>query len=294
MNDMMIRLLYGNAVGRWLLCVALRLGLPKLMARYLNSRFSRRLIPKYIKKHQISMESYPARNYQSFAEFFSRKRRYQTVDPEPTHFSSPCDGWLSCCEIHADSSFQIKGSHYRIIDLVGGDAVAGEFDGGQCLIFRLTAADYHRYSFPDDGYVARHHYIEGLLHSVQPIACETFPVFRLNRRSWTVLNTDHFGKMIQVEIGALAVGGIVNEKQNTVFRKGEEMGHFTLCGSTIVLLIQKNRLELLPEIEYANAAGREYRVSQGDWIGNQPGAASEEQSECPKKFIFFSSEDTGI
>lgn len=274
-DSLLLRMLYGNAVGRWFLCAMLRLGFPKLIARYLNSRFSKRLIPKYIKKHHIPMESYPVREYQSFADFFSRKRKYQAVDPDPTHFISPCDGWLSCYEIHTDNSFQIKGSHYRIKDLVGNVPSAEAFDGGLCLIFRLSAADYHRYSFPDDGYVGRHHNIKGQLHSVQPIARETFPVYRLNHRCWTTLETAHFGKLIQIEVGALAVGGIINEKENKVFLKGEEMGHFTLCGSTIVLLVQKSRLQLLPEIESSLQEGHEYRVMQGDWIAIQAADALE-------------------
>ena len=268
MNDPMIGLLYSKAAGRCVLCVMLRLGFPKLAARYLNSRYSRRLVPKYIEKYNIPMHEYPDQEYGSFGEFFSRQKPEQAADPEPTHFVSPCDGWLSSYEIHRDSSFQIKGSQYRVSDLVDDDSVVDTFDGGLCLIFRLTPSDYHRYAFPDDGFIGYHHFIEGKLHSVQPIACETYPVFRLNRRGWSILDTDNFGRIVQVEVGALAVGGIVTEKQNAPFRKGEEMGHFTLCGSTIVLFIQKDRLELLPEMQSMNS-GQEHRVSLGCCIGTQ-------------------------
>lgn len=269
MENAILHWLYGNAVGRWILCILLKLGLPKLISRYLRSRLSRKRIPKYIKKHGISMQEYPRREYGSFAEFFSRRKRCHRIDPDSAHFISPCDGYLTVCPIRRDSSFQIKGSHYRIRDLISDPAVADAFLGGLCLIFRMTASDYHRYIFPDDGFVSKHHDIEGALHSVQPIACEAFPVYRLNRRCWTILDTYHFGRLLQVEIGALAVGGIVNEKENEPFRKGDEMGYFTLCGSTIVLFMQQARLRLLPEIQAAAAEGNEYRVAQGDWIGTQ-------------------------
>ena len=98
--------------------------------------------------------------------------------------------------------------------------------------------------------------------------------------------------MIQIEVGALAVGGIINRKKNDVFLKGEEMGHFTLCGSTIVLFAQDNRLQLLPEIEAAVREGREYRVLQGDWIATQAGAfCQEKQPAHPEKYIFYSSKE---
>lgn len=292
MEDTLLRLLYSNALGRWLLCLLLKLGLPKLMSRYLNSRLSRKLIPKYIEKHNIAMQIYPKQEYRSFADFFARRKRCPASDPAPTHFSSPCDGLLSAYPIDWDRGFQIKGSRYRVCDLVNDPSVAESFIGGTCLIFRLTAADCHRYSFPDDGYICEHHFIEGTLHSVQPIACDTFPVYRLNRRCWAVLETAHFGKIVQIEVGALAVGGIKNEKQNAFFQKGEEKGHFTLCGSTIVLLVQKNRIQLLPDINAAVREGREYRVLQGDWIATQADTyRPEEQTEHPEKTIFYSSKE---
>lgn len=60
-----------------------------------------------------------------------------------------------------------------------------------------------------------------------------------NRRMWTILDTVNFGKVAQIEIGALLVGGIVNDHENVMMRKGAEMGHFELIGSTIVLLFKK-------------------------------------------------------
>lgn len=59
------------------------------------------------------------------------------------------------------------------------------------------------------------------------------------RRMWTILDTVNFGKVAQIEIGALLVGGIVNDHENVMMRKGAEMGHFELIGSTIVLLFKK-------------------------------------------------------
>ena len=74
--------------------------------------------------------------------------------------------------------------------------------------------------------------------------------------------------MVQTEIGALIVGGIFNARQNTRFCKGMEKGHFELAGSTIVLLFQKNRIKLRPELTQKLANTEEVRVQLGEWIGN--------------------------
>ena len=100
----------------------------------------------------------------------------------------------------------------------------------------------------------------------KPIACETVPVFTLNRRSWCLLETEHFGPVVQTEIGALVVGGIVNAKENCSFVRGEEKGHFDLSGSTISLLLEPGRICLRPELLSVLDSGEESRVTLGQWI----------------------------
>ena len=68
------------------------------------------------------------------------------------------------------------------------------------MILRLCANDYHHYCYIDDGFQGRNHFVKGLLHSVQPIALENAPVYRQNRRMWTILDTVNFGKVAQIEI----------------------------------------------------------------------------------------------
>lgn len=269
MNNSLMNFFYGGAVRRWFMCLMLNMGLPKLMVRFLNSPHSKGMIKKYIRKYNIPMDEYPDRNYKNFSEFFGRRKDSISFDPDPEHFISPCDGWFSAFPVQADSSFEIKGSNYRVCDLIDDETIAENFNSGICLIFRLSPSDYHHYAFVDDGYVGTEHYIEGTLHSVQPVSCEAIDVYRLNRRCWAVLDTEHFGKIVQIEIGALAVGGIVNDKENASFKKGEYMGHFELCGSTIVMLMQKDTLRLLPEVQTSVDAGHEYRVLQGMWIASK-------------------------
>ena len=115
-------------------------------------------------------------------------------------------------------------------------------------MFRLAATDYHRYCYIDSGSLEKNHFIKGRLYSVQPAACENYRVYTKNRRSWTILHTDHFGDVAQIEVGAFSVGGICNHHEDYRCRKGEEKGYFDLHGSTIVLLFKKGAVKLNDEI----------------------------------------------
>ena len=66
---------------------------------------------------------------------------------------------------------------------------------------------------------------------------------------------------------AFAVGGIVNHYDAGRHARGKEKGHFDLCGSTIVLLFEKDRVRLNASLREAVSAGREVKVETGEWIG---------------------------
>ena len=270
-SNLPMRLLYGNAVGRAVIKAMLFLKVPKVMAWYLRTPFSKGMIRRYIRKYNISMKGYPRIGYRSFSDFFERRKKKNEFDAEAGHFISPCDSALSVYPVTDGGVIPVKGSEYRLCDLIGDAELAEKFRGGLGLIFRLAPNDYHHYAVIDDGYMHEHHFIEGLLHSVQPIACENVPVYRLNRRCWTLLSTEHFGPVVQIEVGALAVGGIVNELESTEVKRGDTMGHFSLCGSTIVVFVAKDTVKLLPEIEKRIGTGEEIKVQLGECIGTKQG-----------------------
>jgi hypothetical protein len=78
--------------------------------------------------------------------------------------------------------------------------------------------------------------------------------------------SDSKGKIAQIEVGAFSVGGIQNHIQEGTFKKGQEKGYFDLHGSTIVLLLQKDKINILPEILNKTSTGAEYRVKIGDCV----------------------------
>ena len=259
--------LYGNVIGRGILKVIMVMHLDRIAVRFLKSRASRLIIGGYAKRNNISLTDEEKASFKTYRDFFVRTRETNDIDMNDGHLISPCDGWLSVFEIDAESTFEIKNSHYRLADFLCDEELAKKYENGTLLVFRLCASDYHHYCYVDDGYQGENHPIPGVLHSVQPIACENKRVYVLNKRAWCLLETEHFGPVVQCEIGALVVGGIENEKENSHFSKGEEKGHFELAGSTIVLLFEPDRIELNPDIKQELTITDEARVTLGKWIG---------------------------
>lgn len=265
---------YQTAPGRAAFQTLQKLGFFRLGAWFLHTRASRLMIGPYIRRNAIDMTPYGGQAYGSFAAFFSRTRGQTPFDTAPNVLISPCDGLLSVYGVTEDLTIPMKGSVYTLGDLAPDARVAEQFQNGLCLVFRLEASDYHHFCCFDDCRLAETHAIPGQLHSVQPIALRSVPVFRLNRRWWTVLETDHFGTAVQVEVGAMMVGGVAFSAGDAMRKRGSEMGCFTLAGSTIILLLNESvrrrlrfREALLPCVSGQN----EVRVRMGAAIGTLEG-----------------------
>lgn len=267
---MSVDFLYDNRFGRAVLSAVMKTGGFRIGAWFLNSAPSTLMIPGFIRKNHIDMTDFGNRKFSSFADFFSRKKSVVIEQTDPDTLICPCDSSLSIYTITSETILAMKGSHYRISDLIPDIETAGLFHDGLCLVFRLKETDYHRFHAFDDMELVGTHFIEGTLHSVQPIACESYPVFRLNRRWWTLLKTEHFNTAAQIEIGAMMVGGVKFNKENGTLKRGEEMGYFTLAGSTIVVLLNsqiRKDLELLPDLMSMIDKTEEKDVRIGDPLG---------------------------
>ena len=127
--------------------------------------------------------------------------------------------------------------------------------------------DYHRYFYLDDCEKGENVFLKGRLHTVQPYALEKRRVFTENCREYTVLHTANFGDVTQVEVGAMMVGRIVNNHGAGAFKRGEEKGRFEFGGSTIVLLVEKDKVSLDEEFFVNTANGDETVVRCGERIG---------------------------
>lgn len=272
-ESLMLRFLYRTVPGRMALKLLVQPKVSEAAGCYLSSRASKWMVPYYIRKHKIDMSDIdiPAGGFSSFNDFFTRRRSVECFDVTYGHLISPCDGLLSCTRIKGNTVLDIKNAKYTLDDLLKNHELAGQFRDGTALVFRLTPADYHRYCYVANGKVLQHKKIRGRLHCIRPIALRTVPVFVQNSREYQVLGTESFGTVIQMEIGALLVGKIRNNrlssKDNYVGR-GEEKGYFEFGGSTIIILFKRNTIRLNESLYKRQNSDGEIPVHMGEFVAS--------------------------
>jgi len=261
--------LYKTLPGRILLRGLVKTPVSKVAGMVMDSPASRVFVRGFVKKNNINMDDYQKDKFRSFNDFFVREIKTENrFFPDNEHsLTAPCDGKLSAYPITSDGVFKIKNSIYSIEDLLQDKSLAHEFIGGLCLIFRLTPDDYHRYAYIDDGESICRRSIKGVLHTVRPIAQHRYKVFIRNTREYEVLQTAHFGKVIQMEVGAMFVGRITNHNNGCTFKRGDEKGMFKFGGSTIVMLFEKNVVTLDSNIISNTHNNKETIIKMGCEIG---------------------------
>ncbi len=241
----------------------------KMIGFILDSQASCFLIDPFIRKNQIDLSEYVRTEYHSFNEYFSRqiKHRARPIDMDPAHLISSSDGKLSVYPIRSDSVFEIKGTAYSLQSLLKSKRLAERYQGGYCIINRLTVDNYHRYSYPDSGYKSDNIRIPGVLHTVNPAAFGRVNVYKENAREYTLIRTEQFGTILQMEVGAMLVGRIRNHQERGYVHKGFEKGYFEYGGSTIITLVQKDRVKMDTDLLENTDNGYETLVKMGEKIG---------------------------
>ena len=268
-QDRLIQALYQTLPGRIFLKLLTQPALSHFAGCMLNTKASRCLIKPFIRNNQIDMSQYEKVHYKSYNEFFSRKIRPECrpVDPDPAHMIAPCDSKLTIVPIDTKSRFTLKHTPYTLASLLQNKALADQYMGGYALIFRLAVEDYHRYCYVCDGKKGKNIRIPGVLHTVNPIANDHFPIYKENSRQYSILRSKTWGDILMMEVGALLVGKIVNYHERALVHRGQEKGYFQFGGSTVVLLFQPNTLIPDADLLENSRLGLETVVHFGEKIG---------------------------
>ena len=260
--------LYGSPLGRVLLPLAVSPLVSNVYAFFNSRKRSAGKIPDFIRSYHINMSDFETTDYRSFYEFFIRKHRAgaRPITTEPEALISPADAKLLVYKIDG-RRLEIKGKSYSVAELLGEGMDADRFQDGYALCFRLCMDNCHRYCYVDDGRLIRTRTIKGRLHTVSPLS-RNYRIYKENTRVVSLLHTEHFGDIIQAELGALLVGRIHNHEDRT-FRKGQEKGYFEPGGSTIVILVAKDRLTPDEDILAQSEIGIETQVYYGERIATK-------------------------
>ncbi|RCH89304.1 hypothetical protein CU098_000029, partial [Rhizopus stolonifer] len=185
--------------------------------RRFDHPLSKREIGPFIKFHKLDMSQVlePVESFETFNEFFYRKLK---PDARPCDAKdnkrvvvSPADcRMLAFPTVDDATRIWIKGIEFSLSKLLDDPHEAQAFDGGALAIFRLAPQDYHRYHSPVDGTIRKIHHVEGQYYTVNPMAIRTtLDVYGDNKRDVVYMDTEVFGKVAIVCIGAMMVGSII-------------------------------------------------------------------------------------
>ncbi|MGB4590497.1 MAG: phosphatidylserine decarboxylase [Clostridiaceae bacterium] len=273
-GENLLHMIYDYAIGRSLLFFIKRKFISSLYGKAMDSKSSKRMIEGFIRDNGLNMkESVKSQEeFETFNDFFTRKLNPEARPfiSEENVFISPCDSRLLAFEnINPQKIIQVKGLTYSLDELLGHNHWNTTYEGGTALIFRLSPLDYHRFHFIDSGTADETRTISGHYQSVNPIALAKIPrIYVENKRSITSFHSDHFGEILYVEVGATNVGTIIQTFQPGIqLNKGDEKGFFKFGGSTVILFVEKGRLNIDSDILIQSEQGIESRVLFGETIG---------------------------
>lgn len=261
-----LRFLYHTVPGRILLRILIARWVSKFCGAFLNSRLSKPLIKGFVRDNGIDLSQYESDGFRCFNDCFSRKIKegLRPIPKDEQVLFAPCDGLLSAYRLQKDTILPIKQSAYTLSSLLRDKDLAARYEDGICLVFRLCVNHYHRYCYPASGNKSGNVFLKGRLHTVRPIALEARPVFCENCREYTVIDSKHFGSILQMEVGAMLVGKIKNNQESGAVLRGEEKGMFLYGGSTIILLLEKDRAPISERFFEATQRGVETPIVMGE------------------------------
>jgi phosphatidylserine decarboxylase len=211
------------------------------------------------------------RPYSNFNKFFIRKfkpgkREFVSNSTEMAAFSEA--RYFGYESISDDDTIPVKGVHLNAKELLANEKWTETFQDGPLLLARLCPVDYHRFHYPDDGIVIDYYKVKGAYHSVNPLALKAKEnIFSTNVREVTILETENFGKLAYVEVGAIFVGRIVQSSDLKTFKKGDEKGYFLFGGSTVIVLGEKGRWKPSNDIILNTKKGMETYLHLGTSVG---------------------------
>ncbi|MBW3571112.1 MAG: archaetidylserine decarboxylase [Gemmatimonadetes bacterium] len=241
---------------------------------------------------ELPLEAYPTLN-----RFFTRrlKEGARAWPHDPFVVASPVDGAVGQLgTVREGRLIQAKGRLYGVGQLLEDQAAAVRFEGGAFITLYLSPKDYHRIHAPVGGEIRAARHVPGALLPVNAAAVAHLPeLFARNER--LICHIDGgLGRTAVVAVGAYNVGRIsaafdpawnappgrsawVTNRRGlrsaaraydpaVPVGQGDEIMTFHL-GSTVVLVFEPGRVDLLPSIQ----PGEPVRL--GAAIGRASGAS---------------------
>ena len=275
-----LKLMYGNScasklIGNPLARLISRTAIvSKVVGWYQELSLTKKSILPFIESYGIDASEFkdPIGSFSCFNDFFIRKLKLSArpVIQDEKSAAIPADArYLFYENISKSCGFLVKGEKFDLAKLLDGKADASRYANGSMAIARLCPTDYHRFHFPIDCVPETAELINGFLYSVNPIALrKNIHIFSENKRNVCRLQSDLFGEVLFLEIGATNVGSIHQTYQPGIFqKKGAEKGYFSFGGSSLILLFEPGKIQFDKDLLEATKQRIEIRCLMGQSMG---------------------------
>ncbi len=265
----------GNILGHSLAYLSAKLSfLSKFYGWWMSQPWTKKKVQAFIQKYHVNQSDFrdPVDTFRSFNDFFCRKLKPGARPIAESDAIIPTDGrYLVYPDISQSDGFLVKGKQFSLKALLQDGALAAKYEKGSLVMGRLNPSDYHRFHFPIDCRASSARLINGLLYSVNPISLKQ-NIHRLteNKRVVTQLESEDFGEVLYLEVGATNVGVIHQTyDSNKDQKKGTEKGFFSFGGSTIILLFKNRRIKFSEDLVANSSKHFETLCSMGQPLGSK-------------------------
>jgi phosphatidylserine decarboxylase len=279
-GDWFINFLYKTSAGHRVGKVFTNKYFSKFYGAFQDMPASHKKVRPFIEKFNINIDEYEPGSlhskdmrdsYRTFNEFFIRKFKLGARTFESNLSKMPAFAearYVGFDAVDEKKLYPVKGQYLLAKDLVGDKNISKIFEGGPLIIARLCPVDYHRYHYPDNGKVLDHFRVPGTYDSVNPLALQhKNQIFIRNERHVSILQTENFGRLAYIEVGAICVGKIVQSHPwKEPFVRGEEKGYFLFGGSTVILLGEKGAWKPSTDITQNTSKGIETYLHLGQEV----------------------------
>lgn len=282
-GDKFIEWLYETPSGKGLSQLICKAPLSKFYGAIQDLGYSQRKVAPFIKKFNINMDDYlpeegrsESSPYSTFNQFFIRRFRSgkRPIIDNPNEMAAFSEArYYGYESVQDNESVPVKGANLKPKALIASEKWEKTFEDGPLLLARLCPVDYHRYHYPDNGIILDDYRVSGLYHSVNPLALKSKEdILITNERHVTILETENFGKLAYIEVGAICVGKIIQSKpldKGRKITKGEEKGYFLFGGSTVIVVGEKGKWKPSSDILEHTKKGMETYLHLGMTVASR-------------------------
>ena len=242
---------------------------------YLQKRGkSRKKILPFIKIFKVDESEFAEspRDFGSFNDFFIRhlKPSCRPLAKGENVAILPADGrHLVYPSFDQTKNFFVKGKKFDLKKLLQDETLFERYKLCSLVISRLCPVDCHRFHFPCHCIPSKPRLINGPLYSVNPIALRRkIMILGENKRVLTELETEQFGTVLYIEVGATFVGSVKQTyRPGQPYKKGDEKGFFEFGGSCILMLFPEKSILFDQDFVDASKECLEIKANRGESLG---------------------------